>query len=69
MRVGQWLPWAVPDLACGTPHGQPDVLVPGRDLGHPGDPRVDRTRLHNLMDILVLPVICGADGFVAIAAV
>lgn len=34
------------------------------------DPRVDRTRLHNLTDILVrsvLAVICGADRFVAIA--
>jgi len=34
------------------------------------DPRVDRTRLHNLTDILVLSVlavICGADSFVAIA--
>ena len=34
------------------------------------DPRVDRTKLHNLTDILVLSVlavICGADSFVAIA--
>ncbi len=34
------------------------------------DPRVDRTQLHPLTDILVLSVlavICGADGFVAIA--
>ncbi len=34
------------------------------------DPRVDRTRLHPLTDILVLSVlavICGADSFVAIA--
>ncbi len=34
------------------------------------DPRIDRTKLHNLTDILVLSVlavICGADSFVAIA--
>ena len=34
------------------------------------DPRVDRTKLHNLTDILVLSVlavICGADSFVVIA--
>ncbi len=34
------------------------------------DPRVDRTKLHKLTDILVLSVlavICGADSFVAIA--
>ena len=34
------------------------------------DPRVDRTKLHPLTDILVLSVlavICGADSFVAIA--
>ena len=31
------------------------------------DPRVDRTKLHSLTDILVLSVICGADSFVAIA--
>ena len=34
------------------------------------DPRVDRTKLHHLTDILVLSVlavICGADSFVAIA--
>ena len=33
------------------------------------DPRMDRTRLHSLKDILVLSlcaIICGADGFVAI---
>ena len=33
------------------------------------DPRVDRTKLHHLTDILVLSVpavICGADSFVAI---
>ena len=39
-------------------------------LDTPGDPRVDRTKLHNLTDILVLSVlavICGADSFVAIA--
>jgi predicted transposase YbfD/YdcC len=35
------------------------------------DPRIDRTRLHNLMDILVIAicaVICGADGWLDIAA-
>ena len=34
------------------------------------DPRVDRTKLHPLTDILVLSVlavICGADSFMAIA--
>ena len=39
-------------------------------LGTLEDPRVDRTKLHPLMDILVLSVpavICGADSFVAIA--
>src|ERR1019366_8442852 len=33
------------------------------------DPRKERTRLHSLLDILVLSlcaIICGADGFVAI---
>lgn len=35
------------------------------------DPRLDRTRFHNLMDILVIAicaVICGADGWLDIAA-
>ena len=53
-----------------TPHGPPDACVPGRDPGRPGDPRVNRTKLHPLTDILVLSVlavICGADSFVAIA--
>ena len=65
------LPWAVPDPVCGEPsHGELDAFVPGRAPGPPGDPRVDRTRLHPLTDILVLSVravICGADRFVAIA--
>ena len=38
------------------PHGQHDIPVPGRDHGHPGDFRVDRTQLHPLTDILVLSV-------------
>ena len=53
-----------------APHGQPDAFVPGRDAGRPGDPRIDRTRLHPPTDILALSmpaVICGADSFVAIA--
>ena len=70
-QADPWLQWAVPDPACGEPpHGQPDFPVPGRDHGHPGDFRVDRTKLHPLTDILVLSVlavICGADSFVAIA--
>ena len=39
-------------------------------MGTLEDPRVDRTKLHPLTDILVLSVlavICGADSFVAIA--
>ncbi|MCY3658740.1 MAG: ISAs1 family transposase [Caldilineaceae bacterium] len=54
----------------GSPHGKPDASVPGRDHGDPGEPRGDRTKLHNLTDILmlsVLAVICVADSFVAIA--
>ncbi len=50
-------------------HRHPDVFVPGRVAGHPGDPRGNRTKLHSLTDILVLSVmavICGADSFVAI---
>ena len=46
----------------------PSSLV--ETLGTLEDPRVDRTRLHSLTDILVLSVlavICGADSFVAIA--
>ena len=31
------------------------------------DPRVDRTKLHDLTDILVLAVICGTDSFMDIA--
>ncbi len=74
-RVCRRPPWTIATMVGSgfslrrPPHGQPDALVPGQDLGHPGDPRGNRTRLHNLMDFLVLSVICGADGFVAIAAV
>lgn len=35
------------------------------------DPRMERTRFHNLMDIVVIAicaVICGADGWLDIAA-
>ncbi|MXZ24572.1 MAG: transposase family protein [Caldilineaceae bacterium SB0665_bin_21] len=52
------------------PQGRPDASIPSRAPGQPGEPRVDRTQLHNLTDILllsVLAVICGAGGFVAIA--
>ena len=49
-----------------------DMMPPSlvETMGTLEDPRVDRTRLHPLTDILVLSVlavICGADSFVAIA--
>ncbi len=50
-----------------------DVLMPPpliETLDTLEDPRVDRTKLHHVTDILVLSVlavICGADSFVAIA--
>ena len=50
-----------------------DALMPPpliETLGTLEDPRVDRTKLRNLTDILVLAVpaaICGTDSFVAIA--
>ena len=53
-----------------APHGRPAALVLVETLDTLEDPRVDRTKLHNLTDILVLSVlavICGADSFVAIA--
>ena len=45
-----------------SPHGEPDASSPVETLNTLADPRVDRTKLHNLTDILVLSVlavICG----------
>ena len=53
-----------------APYGRLDVFVLVETLDTLEDPRVERTKLHNLTDILalsVLAVICGTDSFVAIA--
>lgn len=53
-----------------APYGCPDVFVPVETLDTLEDSRVERTKLHNLTDILalsVLAVICGTDSFAAIA--
>jgi predicted transposase YbfD/YdcC len=52
-------------MACPNP-----ALAIRTHFAHLEDPRIDRTRLHNLMDIVVIAicaVICGADGWVDIA--
>jgi predicted transposase YbfD/YdcC len=53
-------------MAMDTAQAPRDLLRYFHDLP---DPRINRTKLHNLMDILaiaMLAVICGAEGFVQI---